>query len=116
MSIFRTIAMFTYLFGYMIVHYGVLRKAERAQAAGDTETVRRLVEQHIPHWSRGILNVTGVRLSVEGLDNIPKDGPCVFVANHRSYYDIPPACCSAMAFPRRTRRSTSRCSCGRARG
>ena len=89
MSIFRTIAMFTYLFGYMIVHYGVLRKAERAQAAGDTETVRRLVEQHIPHWSRGILNVTGVRLSVEGLDNIPKEGPCVFVANHRSYYDIP---------------------------
>ena len=89
MSIFRTIAMFTYLFGYMIVHYGVLRKAERAQSAGDTETVRRLVEQHIPHWSRGILNVTGVRLSVEGLDNIPKEGPCVFVANHRSYYDIP---------------------------
>ena len=74
MSIFRTIAMFTYLFGYMIVHYGVLRKAERAQAAGDTETVRRLVEQHIPHWSRGILNVTGVRPSVEGLDNIPKEG------------------------------------------
>lgn len=89
MSIFRTIAMFTYLFGYMIVHYGVLRKAERAQSAGDAETVRRLVEQHIPHWSRGILNVTGVRLSVEGLDNIPKEGPCVFVANHRSYYDIP---------------------------
>ena len=89
MSIFRTIAMFTYLFGYMIVHYGVLRKAERAQVAGDTETVRRLVEQHIPHWSRGILNITGVRLSVEGLDNIPKEGPCVFVANHRSYYDIP---------------------------
>ena len=89
MSIFRTIAMFLYLFGYMIVHYGTLRRGERALAAGDTETVRRLVEQHIPHWSRGILNITGVRLSVEGLDNIPKEGPCVFVANHRSYYDIP---------------------------
>ena len=73
----------------MIVHYSVLCKAERALAAGDTETVRRLVKKHIPHWSKGILNVTGVRLSVEGLDNIPKDGPCVFVANHRSYYDIP---------------------------
>ena len=33
MSIFRTIAMFIYLFGYMIVHYGVLRRAERALAA-----------------------------------------------------------------------------------
>ena len=74
MSILRTIAMFIYLFGYMIVHYSVLCKAERALAAGDTETVRRLVKKHIPHWSKGILNVTGVRLSVEGLDNIPKDG------------------------------------------
>jgi len=88
-SIFRTIALFVYLFGYMIVHYGELRRGERALAAGDTETVHQLVEKHIPRWSRGILNVTGVQLSVEGLDNIPTDGPCVFVANHRSYYDIP---------------------------
>ena len=44
MSILRTIAMFIYLFGYMIVHYSVLCKAERALAAGDTETVRRLEE------------------------------------------------------------------------
>ena len=27
MSIFRTIAMFLYLFGYMIVHYGTLRRS-----------------------------------------------------------------------------------------
>ena len=89
MSIFRTIALFIYLFGYMIVHYGVLRRGERALAAGDTATVEQLVNQHIPRWSRGILKVSGVTLSVEGLDNIPKDTPCVFVGNHRSYYDIP---------------------------
>ena len=85
MSIFRTIAMFIYLFGYMIVHYGVLRRAERALAAGDTQLVEELVNKHIPHWSRGILKVTGVSLSVEGLENIPKDTPCVFVGSHRSY-------------------------------
>lgn len=73
MSIFRTIAMFIYLFGYMIVHYGVLRRAERALTAGDTQLVEELVNKHIPHWSRGILKVTGVSLSVEGLENIPKD-------------------------------------------
>ena len=89
MSIFRTIAMFLYLFGYMIVHYGTLRRGERALAAGDTETVECLVDRHIPRWSRGILKVTGVTLTVEGLENIPKEGPCVFVGNHRSYYDIP---------------------------
>ena len=71
MSIFRTIAMFLYLFGYMIVHYGTLRRGERALAAGDTETVEQLVDRHIPRWSRGILKVTGVTLTVEGLENIP---------------------------------------------
>ena len=33
MSIFRTIAMFLYLFGYMIVHYGTLRRGKQTQAA-----------------------------------------------------------------------------------
>ena len=89
MSILRTIAMCIYLFGYMILHYSILRRAERAAAAGDTAAVEQIVNQHIPRWSRGILKVTGVSLSVEGLENIPKDRHCVFVANHRSYYDIP---------------------------
>ena len=89
MSILRTIALFVYLFGYMIIHYGVLRRGERALAAGDTDTVERIVAENIPRWSRGVLNVTGVQLVVEGLENIPKDTPCVFVGNHRSYYDIP---------------------------
>ena len=89
MSILRTIAMFVYLFGYMIVHYGVLRRAERALTAGDMDTVEQIINKHIPHWSRGILKVTGAQLVVEGQENIPKDGPCVFVGNHRSYYDIP---------------------------
>ena len=89
MSILRTIALFVYLFGYMIVHYATLRRAERALAAGDLDTVEQIVKANIPRWSRGILKVTGVFLSVEGLENIPKDTTCVFVGNHRSYYDIP---------------------------
>ena len=89
MSILRTIALFAYLFGYMIVHYGVLRRAERALAAGDMDTVEQIVRKHIPHWSQGILNVTGAQLVVEGKENIPQGVPCVFVGNHRSYFDIP---------------------------
>ena len=88
MSIFRTIAMFLYLFGYMIVHYNILRRGERALAAGDMDTVEQIVNKHIPHWSRQILHITGVQLLVEGLDNIPKDTACVFVGNHRSYFDV----------------------------
>lgn len=89
MNLLRTIALFIYLFGYMIVHYGVLRRGERALAAGDTETVEQIVRKHIPHWSRRILKITGVQMTISGLENIPKDTACVFVGNHRSYFDIP---------------------------
>ena len=89
LSILRTIALFVYLFGYMIVHYGTLRRGERALAAGDMDTVEQIVRKHIPHWSQGILNVTGAKMTVEGRENIPTEGPCVFVGNHRSYFDIP---------------------------
>lgn len=37
--------------------------------------------------SRSIMFLTGQRLSVEGLDNLPRRGPCIFVANHASYID-----------------------------
>lgn len=89
MSILRTIAMFIYLFGYMIVHYGTLCKAERALAAGDSAAVESIVNYHVPRWCRGILKITGVSLVIEGKENIPAGEPCVFVGNHRSYYDIP---------------------------
>ena len=100
MSIFRTIAMFLYLFGYMIVHYGTLRRGERALAAGDTETVEQLVDRHIPRWSRGILKVTGVTLTVEGLENIPKEGPCVFVGEPPQLLRHPPAAGQPRQAPR----------------
>ena len=50
--------------------------------------MEQIVKANIPRWSRGILHVTGARMTVEGQENIPA-GPCVFVGNHRSYYDIP---------------------------
>lgn len=88
-NLLRTAALFIYLFGYMIINYGALRRAERALAAGDSATVERAVNGYVPRWCRGILKITGVKLTVEGAENIPKGVPCVFAGNHRSYYDIP---------------------------
>ena len=87
--ILRTIAMYVYMFGYMLLFYGTLRRGEKAKAAGDLETVRQIVNDQIPRWCRGLLKVSGVRMTVEGTQNIPASGPVVFVGNHRSYFDIP---------------------------
>ena len=89
LHILRTIVMYIYMFGYMLLYYPVLRQGEKALAAGDRETVRRLVCYHIPRWCRGLLRMAGVQLVVEGRENIPAGRPAVFVGNHRSYFDIP---------------------------
>ena len=88
MRILRTIVFFIYFFGYMIIHMPTLRRGEKALAAGDRETVRAIVRKHVPHWCAVLLKLSGSRITVEGKENIP-DVNCVFVANHRSLYDIP---------------------------
>lgn len=35
-----------------------------------------------------ILFLSGTKLTVKGIDNVPKDEAVLFVANHRSYFDI----------------------------
>lgn len=40
-------------------------------------------------YSRMILFGIGVRLSVEGTENVPRGQACVLMPNHRSYLDIP---------------------------
>ncbi len=40
-------------------------------------------------YSRMILFGIGVRLSVEGTENVPRSQACVLMPNHRSYLDIP---------------------------
>jgi 1-acyl-sn-glycerol-3-phosphate acyltransferase len=40
-------------------------------------------------WARMILAVSGVRVSVEGLEKLRADSSYVLVANHRSYMDTP---------------------------
>lgn len=37
---------------------------------------------------RGCLRITGVKVTVLGEENVPKDIPVLYVANHRSYFDI----------------------------
>lgn len=84
----RTLIWYLYFWGYMLIHWPTLHKGLKALEAGDWETGDALAREHVPHWANRLLKLAGVTTEVIGLENIPKDRPCVFAANHRSYYDI----------------------------
>ncbi len=40
-------------------------------------------------WCRIILLISGVKVAVDGVSNIPTDGPIILASNHQGVYDIP---------------------------
>lgn len=40
-------------------------------------------------WSRALIKLAGVKVKVEGTENIPEVNQIIFVANHQSLFDIP---------------------------
>ena len=39
-------------------------------------------------WSRGLLSAARIRLAVDGLEQVPMDGPVVYMGNHQGNFDI----------------------------
>ena len=85
----RTIIWFIYFWGYQLFSWPMLHKGLAAQKRGDNAVGDALAAKYVPHWAGRLLAMAGVTVTVTGRENIPAGRPCVFVANHRSYYDIP---------------------------
>ena len=58
----------------------IKRSPENAQAAP--------VHRYTSWWARLLARTCGARVHVTGLENIPKEGPVLFVAKHQSDFDI----------------------------
>ena len=56
--------------------------------SGDLVKEREQILNSTTTWGKGIMKKYKVKLTVEGLENIP-DGPVLFVSNHQGYADIP---------------------------
>lgn len=46
-------------------------------------------DERLRSWSRALLDYADIDLTIEGLDNVPRDHACVYMSNHQSHYDIP---------------------------
>ena len=85
----RTFVWFCYFWGFLIVHHPVMHKGLRALKKEDYEKVDEIAYKYVPRWFNALIKLGGVTITVSGSENIPKDRPCIYAANHRSLWDIP---------------------------
>lgn len=83
----RLILNVLYLIGFFIESIPLTRRQKRL-AAKDPEQAIRSSFSIATNVLRRIASLSGVRLTVKGLENIPKDQPALFICNHRSLFDI----------------------------
>jgi len=81
----------TFWWGGRVVFASLLRIPHRPNGVYDQASGR---------WSQLQLSAAGVKVTVTGAENIPKDQPVVFVSNHQSWFDIISLAANLPGYPR----------------
>ncbi len=71
---------------------------EAAKAAGDLEEERKHILSATSCWGPMVFKMFDSKVNVEGLENLPEEGPVVFVGNHQGYADIIAYCAAFKKF------------------
>jgi 1-acyl-sn-glycerol-3-phosphate acyltransferase len=56
---------------------------------GSGEKRVRVVHRTTGMWARSLVALSGSRIKVTGEENIPAEGPVLYVSNHQSNFDVP---------------------------
>ncbi|AOY76293.1 lysophospholipid acyltransferase family protein [Clostridium formicaceticum] len=78
-----------FLFYAIYVTIFVIPKVKKLQKEGRIQEKRNLTDRVGKRWCEILIGATGSTVEVKGLENIPKEGPVLFVSNHQGYFDIP---------------------------
>lgn len=80
-------AFYIYLFFYMIVTLFYQIKLTYLKRHATKEEVDYYRNKTVSGWARNVLEKAGVKVSVEGNENLP-DGNCLFISNHQGNFDF----------------------------
>ena len=80
-------------FAYALRYLNEYKKhIAHGRATGNIEEEKEGMLNATSSWGLNILRIFEVDLHVNGLENLPKEGPVVYVSNHQGYADIPTLC------------------------
>ena len=85
----RTIIWFIYFWVYQLFTLPTYFRVKSYYKHGNQEIAAELIKKQTVDWATRLVKLAGGKVEVIGKENIPKDTPVVFVANHQSNFDIP---------------------------
>ncbi len=88
MKLFRNIPNGIKLFRSVGIFNYYLKDLEKLRADGEAEKERELIAYATNLWVDKVIEIFDLTINISGQENIPAEGPCVFIANHQGYADI----------------------------
>ena len=88
MKIVRNIPGFTKLVWSILKLNKYIPLIEGAKARGDFHEERVQIAAASQDWINRVMEIYDTKFEITGQENIP-EGPCVFIANHQAYCDVP---------------------------
>ena len=96
MKIFPNIPSVIRLYGNLRFLNRYKNNIEQARASGDLEKERENIRLAEYEWANRLMDEFNCELVIHGEENMPKEGPVVYIANHQGYADIV-AFCAALS-------------------
>lgn len=85
----RSIVWYIVFFSALILRIPAMIRTKTLTKKGLEEERDKLVYKNTTSWARTLLKVAGVKVTVHGLENIPKDTNVLYIGNHQGNFDIP---------------------------
>lgn len=85
---FKTIYWYSYFMLSAFSCYPKLLKIKKYLKEGKVQEAEKLTHEVTSHWAMQQIKNAGATIKVDGIDNIPKDEPVVFISNHQGNFDI----------------------------
>ena len=90
MKILGNIGLFSFVAASFFGLGDYKRRIDKAAKDGNKEEERKAIYEAEKYWSNKIKDYLNLEINVINPENLPKDGPAVYVANHQSYADVIP--------------------------
>lgn len=88
MKLFRNIPNGIRLFRSVGIFNKHMKDIAAAREAGDNEKERELIAYWTALWVDRVIDIFDLTVNISGKENVPDNGPCVFISNHEGYGDL----------------------------